>query len=248
MTQAFVARRPPRAYDGAMTARAFITAPLALAAFAAYAPIASAHPHIFVDTGVELIHDDNGRLTALRIHWTYDELFSLLLLEDLGLDDDYDGVLTEAETEALQGFDMQWPEGFEGDVYVTAGGAPVALGPPETGPAELRPDGMLTSTHTRPLARPVDSAAEAVVVSVYDPTFYTAYSILPAEVSTDAPGCETAVFTPDLDAAYAQLEAALAELGAVVDDPFEAVDFPPVGDRFAEEIRVTCERGTGQDG
>jgi ABC-type uncharacterized transport system substrate-binding protein len=231
-----------------MIRRAAFAAALASGAAALAGAPAAAHPHIFVDTGVELIHDSEGRLTALRVHWTYDELFSLLLLEDLGLDDDYDGVLTEAETEALQGFDMHWPEGFEGDVYVTADGAPVALGPPQTGPAALRADGMLTSTHTRRLARPVDGAAEAVVVSVYDPTFYTAYSILPAEVSTDAPGCETAVFTPDLDAAYAQLEAALAELGATVDDPFEAVDFPPVGDRFAEEIRLTCTGGAGQDG
>ena len=231
-----------------MISRASLATALALGAAVPAAPPAAAHPHVFVDTGVELIHDAAGRLTALRIHWTYDELFSLLLLEDLGLDADYDGVLTEAETEALQGFDMHWPEGFEGDVYVTAGGDPVALGPPQTGPAALRADGMLTSTHTRHLARPVDGAAEAVVVSVYDPTFYTAYSILPAEVSTDAPGCETAVFTPDLDAAYAQLEAALAELGATVDDPFEAVDFPPVGDRFAEEIRLICSGGTGQGG
>lgn len=223
-------------------------ASLTLAAAIVSAPPAAAHPHIFVDTGVELIHDEAGRLTALRIRWTYDELFSMLLLEDLGLDDDYDGVLTEQEQAALPGFDMNWPEGFEGDVYVTADGAPIALGPPEVGPAALREDGMLTSTHTRSLARPLDGAAEAVVVSVYDPTFYTAYSILPAQVSTDAPGCETAVFTPDLDAAYAQLEAALAELGAVVDDPFEAVDFPPVGDRFAEEIRLTCTGGAGQDG
>jgi ABC-type uncharacterized transport system substrate-binding protein len=231
-----------------MITRSARAAAIAVGAAVLPAGPAAAHPHIFVDTGVELLHDAEGRLTALRVHWTYDELFSLLLLEDLGLDDDYDGVLTEAETEALQGFDMHWPEGFEGDVYVTADGDPVALLPPETGPAALRENGMLTSTHTRRLARPLDGAAEAVVVSVYDPTFYTAYSILPAEVSTDAPGCDTAVFTPDLDAAYAQLEAALAELGAVVDDPFEAVDFPPVGDRFAEEIRLTCPRRSGQGG
>lgn len=208
------------------------------------APLAvAAHPHIFVDTGVRLIADAEGRVTALEISWTYDELFSLLLLEDLGLDDDYDGVLSAEETEALQGFDMDWPDWYEGDVYVEAGGAAVALGPPEPGPAALLDTGQLTSRHTRALARPLDGAAEAVVIKVYDPTFYTAYSILPAAVATDAPGCATAVFTPDLDAAYDQLAAALAEVGADIADPFEELDFPPVGDRFAEEIRLTCEAG-----
>ncbi len=202
---------------------------------------AEAHPHIFVDTGLELIHDAEGRLVALRISWTYDELFSLLMLEDLGLDSDYDAVLTDAEMKTLQGYDMDWPDWYEGDVHVEVSGATVALGPPRAGPAELLPNGMLTSEHTRRLERPVDGATEDVVVKVYDPTFYTAYSILPDRVSTQAEHCTTAVFTPDLDAAYAYLEAALDELGARVDDPFVEQDFPAVGDRFSEEVRLSCE-------
>jgi len=209
---------------------------------------AAAHPHIFVDTGVRVLHDADGHVAALEITWTYDELFSLLLLEDLGLDADYDGVLTPAETEALQGFDMDWPEGFEGDVFVEAGGAALALGAPRTGPAALLADGRLTSRHVRPLARPVDPRAAGVVVKVYDPTFYTAYSILPAEVGSDDPGCATAVFTPDLDGAYDQLAEALAEVGAGVDDPFVELDFPPVGDLFAEEVRLTCSGAGGRSG
>jgi len=206
---------------------------------------AVAHPHIFIDTGLELIHDDEGRLVALRVSWTYDELFSLLMLEDLGLDSDYDTVLTEAEMETLQGFDMDWPDWYEGDVYVEASGATVALGPPEVGPAELLPNGMLTSDHVRRLERPLDGTAEDVVVKVYDPTFYTAYSILPDRVSTQAENCTAAVFTPDLEAANAYLEAALDELGANVDDPFVEQDFPPVGDRFSDEVRLSCEGAGG---
>jgi ABC-type uncharacterized transport system substrate-binding protein len=201
---------------------------------------ASAHPHIFIDTGMELIHGPDGRIEAVRITWTYDELFSLLLLEDLGLDDDYDGVLTEEETQKLQGFDMDWPDDWEGDVYAEVGGVAVPLGPPQAGPAALLDNGMLTSVHTRALDRPVDGVAEELVVKVYDPTFYTSYTILPEQVITRSPNCTAAVFAPDLEQAYAFLEAALQELGAQIDDPFEAVEFPAVGDRFAEEVRLTC--------
>ncbi len=201
---------------------------------------ASAHPHIFINTGVELLHGEDGRVESVRILWTYDELFSLLLLEDLGLDADYDGVLTDEEVEKLQGFDMDWPDDWEGDVYVEVAGTLIALGPPQPETSLLLENGMLHSAHTRALARPVDGATEALVVKVYDPTFYTSYTILPEEVRSDASGCQTAVFTPDLDSAYAFLESALAELGAQVDDPFEAISFPTVGDRFAEEVRLTC--------
>jgi ABC-type uncharacterized transport system substrate-binding protein len=214
---------------------------LALAVVAPAPEPASAHPHIFIDTGLELLQDEAGRLMALRISWTYDELFSLLMLEDLGLDSDYDGKLAPGETEKLQGFDMDWPEGYEGDVYVEVGGAPVALGPPEPGEAALLDNGMLTSTHTRRLARPLDGHAEQVVIKVYDPTFYTAYSILPEQVSTEASHCATAVYAPDLEAAQAYLDAALEQLGASIDDPFVEQDFPAVGDRFSEEVRLTCE-------
>ena len=213
-----------------------------LATILALAGPVGAHPHIFVETGLDLLHDEQGRVTGVRITWTYDELFSLLLLEDLGLDDDYDGVLTEAEQARLQGFDMDWPEGFDGDLHLAVDGAPMALGPPREPTAKLLDTGMLRSTHLRRFARPVDGAAEAVMLSPYDKTFYTAYEIDPAAVSTENPDCHVTVYTPDLDAAYARLEAALAELaGQAPEDPLEPVDFPPVGDQFAEELRLTCD-------
>lgn len=215
-------------------------ATVALAASFATGPILHAHPHVFIDTGVELLHGSDGRVEAVRITWTYDELFSLLLLEDLGLDSDYDGVLTPEETEALQGFDMDWPEDWDGDVYVELQGERIALGPPEPEVSALLDNGMLFSIHTRALDRPLDGTGAPVIVKVYDPTYFTAYSILPDKVSSAAENCTTAVFEPDLDAAYAFLQAAIAELGAQIADPFEAIDFPPVGDRFAEEVRLTC--------
>ena len=70
--------------------------PLVTAALLACATPLGAHPHIFVDTGFEVILDAEGRLTHLRITWAYDEFYSLLVTEDRGLDPDYDGVLTPA--------------------------------------------------------------------------------------------------------------------------------------------------------
>lgn len=201
------------------------------------------HPHIFVETGLKMIHDDQGRLTAVEVTWIYDELFSLLLLEDRELDADFDGVLTEEEKARLQGFDLDWPEDFEGDLYMTAGGRPVDLHQPLQGFAELDDKGRLVGRHTRTLATPIDVVAQPVAVKVYDPTYYTAYEIIVALVSTDAPDCKIDVFAPDLDAAYAQLQQALDEVMGQSDFNQE-VDFPPVGDRFAEEARLTCQGGS----
>jgi len=227
-----------------MRSRAFAIPLVFAVAVLKWAVPTHAHPHIFVETGVELVHDTTGNVTALRLTWVYDELFSLLLLEDMGLDDDFDGILTEAETEALQGFDMDWPDWYEGDVYVTAGGRPVDLSPPIPGDAMLLDSGMLKGSHTRPLATPLSGTTEDIVVKVYDPTFYTAYTIRVDWVSSQYEGCTTAVYTPDLDAAYARLEAALQELMGQTPEFDVELEFPPVGDQFAEEVRLTCTDGS----
>ena len=107
-----------------------------------------AHPHVFVDTTLKVLTDDRGRVFAIEVTWVYDELFSLLVLEDMQLDGDYDGVLTAAEQARLDGFDMNWDPGFEGDLYVHAAGAELALNPPE--PLQTRfADGKITTLHRR---------------------------------------------------------------------------------------------------
>ncbi|MBD3763572.1 MAG: DUF1007 family protein [Rhodobacterales bacterium] len=207
---------------------------LALALAAAAGSVA-AHPHVFIDTGVEVIFDARGRAQAIRIRWTYDELFSLLVLQDRGLDADYDGVLTAEETAALRGFDMAWEPGFAGDTYALQAEVPLTLGPPTDWDAGLT-DGRLWSTHLRALAVPVDPAAGDLVVQSYDPGFYTAYSITGQPVLTGRADCSAQVWAPDPAAADAILQAALAEYaGAAVE-----ADFPAVGHAYAEEVRVTC--------
>ena len=70
--------------------------------------LAGAHPHIFVDTGVELIADDAGRLAQVKVTWAYDDYYSLLIAQDLGIDQDFDGQASDADRETLIGFDMKW--------------------------------------------------------------------------------------------------------------------------------------------
>ena len=78
-----------------MTHRSTLLAvPLALLA----APLL-AHPHVFVDATVEVL-TDAGAVTGVRLVWSYDDFFSLMLTEDLGVDTDGDLILTDAEAAA----------------------------------------------------------------------------------------------------------------------------------------------------
>lgn len=201
----------------------------AMASLMALAGPAAAHPHIFMETGIEVLRDDAGRAASLRVTWTYDPFFSLVLIAERGLDPDGDGTLTEAETAALQGFDMNWEPGFPGDTYAFAGAEEVALSGPRDGVARYE-GGRIISSHTRDLERPV---AGLLVVKNYDPTYYTEYTIRDLR----AEGCATEIIAPDLTEAERALQAALAELPADVD---VEMGFPEVGAVFAQEVRITC--------
>ncbi len=196
-----------------------------------------AHPHVYIDTGIEVLFDAEGRATALRVTWVYDDFFSLMVLQDRGLDPDADGVMTPAEEAALNGFDMEWDADYAGDTYVLAGEVPVALTRPSDWTATYA-EGRLTSTHLRRLEAPVDPAAGPLVIQAYDPGFYTAYTIAFDPVLTGRTGCSAQVFAPDLSEADQQLQAALSEYGADVDLEME---FPAIGAAYADEIRVTCD-------
>jgi ABC-type uncharacterized transport system substrate-binding protein len=78
-------------------------------------------------------------------------------------------------------------------------------------------------------------AADGVVVKVYDPTFYTAYTLnLGLEVTG---GCQGEVTPPDLNAAYSQVE----ELLYAMPTQEAELEFPKVGEKFADVVRLRCE-------
>lgn len=196
-------------------------------ALLAPAPLA-AHPHVFVDTELTVQVNDAGKITGTEMTWTYDEYFTLLILEDMGLDADMDGELTEDERAELMGFDfVTWPEGFEGDLYLDAGGEKVALGHPVSTGIALT-DGKIVATHTRTVP---EAPAEGAVFRQYDPTYYVAYTL--ADVSVTG-GCRADVTAADPDDG----ERALAEaLDSYSEDEFQVLE---LGIHYADTIRLTC--------
>ncbi|MDP5335402.1 MAG: DUF1007 family protein [Paracoccaceae bacterium] len=192
------------------------------------APLAQAHPHVFVQTGLTLVADEAGRLVGIEVSWTYDDFYSLLLLEDMGLDPDGDGALTADELARLDGFDLNWIEGYLGDLYLTAGDAPVDLGRPEGRGTDVIA-GQIVTRHFRSFA----PQAGSVIVKAYDPTFYTAYDLEGGVTVPDS--CKLAIQPADLDRAYTMVEEALYKNPAMPDD-----EFPEVGEAFADVVEVTC--------
>ena len=60
---------------------------------------AFAHPHVWVTARSELVYGPEGRMTAVRHAWTFDDMFSSFATQ--GLDADGDGKLTREELAPL---------------------------------------------------------------------------------------------------------------------------------------------------
>lgn len=196
---------------------------------------AGAHPHVFIDAGVTLVTDSDGAITGVEVTWLYDELYTLILLQDYELDQDFDGRLTQAEAAQTLGFDLNWNSGFDGGLYLSRGQTQLTLGAPEPVTMTLRPDGRMQTVHRRPVTG--DPGTGPVEAQVYDEAFFIAFeATLPSRI-TGATVCAPELVRADLDAAYAVLEAELAAIGGAV----AAEDnFPAVGAIFADKLVFAC--------
>ncbi len=208
------------------------TAPIFAGALTCVATAAGSHPHIFVKTEMALELDATQHVTGIRMSWTYDSFFSLLIFEDLELDRDADGQLTQKELDLLMGFDlMEWPEGFEGDLYLeTSEGAKVEM--PRPIPVDIEiVDGEIKATQFRKIPR---VSAEGLKLRQYDPTYYVEYDVS-AGVTVPRP-CSAVLIPPDLDQAEAEI-ARLTEQ-AITDDLYVEVQ---LGHLYATTAVLTCD-------
>lgn len=196
---------------------------------------AAAHPHVFVQAQVTVVFDAAGDI-GIKLDWYYDDLFSLLVTTDLGIDMDGDLVLTAQEQALLDSQIAAWPPEYDGDLEVAQGAVVLALGDKQDH-SMTYVEGLFVETHLRPLPDVPDPTAP-IQIRVYDPSFYTAYELRQPVVMTGRDDCSAEIVPADVDAAYALAARLLDGRDAAQVGPDEY--FPAVGDAFADTIIVTC--------
>ena len=199
---------------------------------------AFAHPHVFIDAGFELVFDEAGDLAAVRIDWAYDEFYSLMLIEENGLDADGDGIPEQAALNAYAGHDVDWAGGFPGDFVIERGGEAVALDGPVKHRARFE-EGRLVTSHVRPLAVPLDVTGEVITARAYDPTYFVAYDVPIAPTIDGRSACTLVREAVDYDEAEREYGEQLAAIDASA-DPFAEIDLPDIGVLFADSFVLTC--------
>ncbi|QFG37421.1 ABC-type uncharacterized transport system substrate-binding protein [Paracoccus pantotrophus] len=200
---------------------------------------AEAHPHVFIDTGLTFRFDGEGRLGAVSVVWAFDDFSSMLMVEDMEMDQDGDGVLTDDEIARLTAMFSDWPEDFAGDLYLTRDGNPVALSGPQEVAVRYQ-QGRIVVTHIRALLdriRPEDGRIE---LQVYDPTYYTFYDLVGALEISGRDDCRVEIEKADIAAAQRKYGDELAKL--TNDEIMDQGKYPDVGGDFADDMRLECAR------
>lgn len=213
---------------------------LALAGSLAAGPLA-AHPHVFVDAQAEVLLDEERRMTGVRLHLIFDEIYTAYMAEALELETDRAGNWTDeaqiyAAEQNLNGLDM-W--GWYVHVRPAGGGEKLALRPAEEARAMKIGDRFALS-YVAPLETPAALDAGGLDLRIYDPDFFTSIRLLDAEdgvlLQPAAEGCALERVAARIDRA---LQKRLLEFGAEESPEIEGYDEP--GAAFADRMSMVCE-------
>lgn len=208
---------------------------LSTAAWLSVTSPAQAHPHVFIDGGVDFRFDDAARLTSLQVTWLYDEFETLYILANNNLDLTPEGTLSEVDRLALEQVFSQWPDDFDGSAHLTHDGAPVALRWP-TDPQVQVVDGRIQAVFDRVLETPLPLTGDALELAFYESTYFFAFKITNAPTLMGTPPCTADVVPFKADPGDNFLLAKLASLSRE-----EIPENENVGRLFADRIALTCK-------
>lgn len=190
---------------------------VALALLFGATSIAAAHPHVFVDAKEEIVFDADGKMTAIRHVWQFDEAFTAFAIQ--GLDANNDGKLSDEELQPLAKVNVDSLKDYRYFTLLKVNGKHV----PVDFPSEYWLDfhgGRLTLFYTLPLRKPI-APGLTTTLEVFDPEYFVAFDFVKdhAITLTGAPANCKASYKPphDLD------DATMAKLAAI---PADQHDLP----------------------
>jgi ABC-type uncharacterized transport system substrate-binding protein len=134
---------------------------------------AAAHPHVFIDNRVAFVFD-GGKVTALRLHWVFDDIFSDGLLSQF--DADGNGTFDELESKALGEGVLPNLKMFNYFTYIWLDGKQLDSIDPTDFVASAN-DRIVTFQMKVALPQPVDPRSQALATEIYDREFYVSVEL-----------------------------------------------------------------------
>jgi ABC-type uncharacterized transport system substrate-binding protein len=207
---------------------AFLRIVLAAVVSLVFALPVMAHPHVWVQSKSELVYGADGRVTGIRQHWQFDDMFSAFAVQ--GLEGKDKNAFTREELAPLAKTNIESLKENSYFTYVMADGKKAELGEPLPDYWLDYKDSILTLNFTLPLKQPVK--AKDLKVEIYDPTYFVSFELAKEKpaILVGAPAqCSLATELPR--------ELTFAEGKKLSNDPEAAANW---GAFFANKILVKC--------
>jgi ABC-type uncharacterized transport system substrate-binding protein len=141
-----------------------------VAVLASGAP-AAAHPHVFIDHSV-LVRFGAAGPEAVEFRWTFDDMFSTLIVQSF--DTDKDRKLSAKEVQLIEQKHFGNLKEYQYFVTIRHGGAALPITVQQFRATTDR--GLVTYAFTVPVAVTGSPASGTLDIVVDDPTFYTAFT------------------------------------------------------------------------
>lgn len=192
-----------------------------------------AHPHAWIDLRSAVVLDEDAKVTGVRVHWIFDEFYTLFTLE--AIDPDGDG---NPEPELVRGLaeeNLKNLADYSYFTYAKVDGEQPDYGPVVDYDSYLEGD-RLVMEFVVPLAEPVDPTAQSFSYAVYDPTYYIEiFHVDPQSFGAEGPlpsDCALVLEEPNPNPEMVSFAASLdqAETGG-----------DGLGAFFAEQVHLRCQ-------
>ncbi|MGE0737408.1 MAG: DUF1007 family protein [Alphaproteobacteria bacterium] len=165
-----------------------------IAALVALAPAggAQAHPHVFIEAAAAIVVKDQS-ITAVKVQWTFDELFSNTLIQDF--DKNKNKQFEPDEIADLRQNAFRSLKDFGFLTWIKVDGKPIKIEPEmivDFSAAQNK--AMVVYRFTVNLKEPVHPRKTPFQVSLYDETFYIEVSLAKRNaVRVEGSACKTEV-------------------------------------------------------
>ncbi len=203
---------------------------LMLACLMALVQPASSHPHAWIDLQSRVLLDDDGDIRALELSWLFDDYYTVLVAEELGMDTEP----TQKLLDDIARRNLGNLRRYDYFAAVTYDGERQEIGDVNRYETEVR-DGRLLMRFEVPLTRPLDPESGEVTFSVYDPTYWIEIVHVEDEPvlfsGEGAERCQSEIIQPNPTLEQVTLANALDRDETAGDG---------LGELFAETVVVSC--------
>ena len=148
---------------------------MVLSLFAAAAFPAFAHPHVFVNDRTTVVFD-GGMLKGVRFTWTFDDMFSNMILSDY--DPKHTGHFDAAQVKAVKEGAFDNLENYHYFVAFAVGKKQLSHFKIEQFTPSVTEGNKLVYSFFVPLNVPVQATEQSVRITVYDDSYYVAFDLL----------------------------------------------------------------------